>query len=200
MISLTGPSENFLIMTLAEYYDELGIPFCSSLDEIKKAYRIKARMYHPDKNSEPGAKDKFIKATEAYEFLVANYEHIAFDEAGFNKAIDEWRKYRQDRSRYRADMYARSSYVNFKNSRFYRSTRILNGTSIVFSFGIAVMVLVYTISGYIIRIKDPYQEEGFHPLFSFIMLLTLSAILFTVSFINLLDYIRQAKKRKRRKP
>ncbi len=61
-------------MTLTDYYRILDIPVDSSIEEIKKAYRVKARAYHPDINHSPDAKDMFIEATEAYEFLIANHE------------------------------------------------------------------------------------------------------------------------------
>jgi curved DNA-binding protein CbpA len=35
-------------MTLADYYQILGLPVNSSINDIKKAYRQKARLYHPD--------------------------------------------------------------------------------------------------------------------------------------------------------
>ena len=48
-------------MLISEYYNILGLPLNSSLEEIKKAYRKKARLYHPDINHSPEAKDKFIR-------------------------------------------------------------------------------------------------------------------------------------------
>ncbi|MZP56989.1 MAG: DnaJ domain-containing protein, partial [Bacteroidales bacterium] len=37
-------------MTLEDYFHILGLPADSSLDDVKKAYRQKARLYHPDIN------------------------------------------------------------------------------------------------------------------------------------------------------
>ena len=48
-------------MTLSDYYEILGIPVNSSLEDVKRAYRKKARLYHPDINPSPEAKDLFIR-------------------------------------------------------------------------------------------------------------------------------------------
>ena len=185
-------------MILADYYEILDLPVESSLEEIKKAYRKKARLYHPDINHSSDAKDLFIRITEAYDFLIDNHEKMIANEQEYNRIMEEWKKYRQDRSRQRAQVYARASYVSFKRTKFYKSTRILDGTTIIFSFTISVMILFYTISGYIIKLKFPEEENEKPPIFSFILLLTLSVILFTVSFIYLRAYIQESKKRKRK--
>ena len=112
-------------MILINYYEILGLPINSSIEVIKKAYRKKARLYHPDLNHSPDAKDKFIAITEAYDFLLANQEKIKTDNKEYQQAMDDWRKYRQDRSRKRATAYARTSFITFKNSDFYKTTRII---------------------------------------------------------------------------
>ncbi len=183
-------------MYASVYYKTLGIPEGSSLEDIKKAYRKKARLYHPDINPSPEAIDKFISATEAYEFLKENYNKTLTDEEIFFRAMEEWRKYRQARARQRARFYAEKSYSNFKSSNFYKSTRILNGSSIIFNFSVAVMVLIYTIAGYIIRIKDPDPLAEKPSLLSFALLLVLSLILFTVSFIYLKAFIHTRRRNK----
>ena len=187
-------------MTLSDYYEVLGITPCASVEEIKRAYRLKARIYHPDINNSPDAKDQFIRITEAYDFLMSNHGRITDGQEEFNKVMEEWRKYRQDRSRQRANVFARVSYLKFRNSKFYRSTRILDATSVIFSFSISIMVLIYTVAGYFIRISEPVaDEEGPAAMYSFLVLLFLSAILFTISFIYLRDYIRESKRRRKKR-
>jgi hypothetical protein len=186
-------------MTLKDYYEILGIPYDSTIDEIKKAYRKKARLYHPDINPLPDAKDHFIAITEAYEFLISNHEKIKSDEQVYQEAMEDWRKYRQDRSRQRATAYARSSYTTFKNTKFYRTTRILDGTTIVFSFIVSIIVLVYTIYGYFFRLKHPIPGLEKPSFFAFIMLLLLSLVFFVVSFIYLRAYQETSRKQKKKK-
>jgi hypothetical protein len=185
-------------MTLTDYYEILGLPVNSSLEEIKKAYRKKARLYHPDINPESDAKDLFISATEAYEFLIAYHDSILTEEQAYQQAMEDWRKYRQDRSRKRATAYARTSYSNFKQTKLYKTTRIFDGTTIFFSFIVSIIVLVYTVYGYAFRLKHPIPGLDKPSVFAFIMLLILGIIFFVVSFIYLRAYQTTSKKRKKK--
>jgi hypothetical protein len=186
-------------MTVLEYYKILNLKPDSSIEDIRKAYRRKARLYHPDINNAPDAADNFIRITEAYDFLIENHEKKPLDDQEFLRIVEEWRKYRQERSTQRARYYARSSYARFKNSKYYKSTRILNASSIIFNFAIAVMVLLFTIIGYIFKLKNPVPGEENHTFLSFLLLLAVSLILFTVSFIYLKAYIDTNKKHRKKK-
>jgi thiamine pyrophosphate-dependent acetolactate synthase large subunit-like protein len=185
-------------MTLTDYYEILGLPVDSSDEEIKKAYRKKARLYHPDINPSPNAKDLFISITEAYEFLIANHEKIKSDDQAYHQAMEDWRKYRQYRSRKRATAYARTSYGTFKNTRFYKTTRIFDRTTIIFSFVISIMVLIYTVYGYTFRLRHPVAGLEKPSVFTFIMLLLLGMIFFVVSFIYLKAYQETSKEQKKK--
>ena len=52
-----------------DYYKILNISRDADKDEIKKAYRKLALKYHPDKNKDPNAKEKFQQISEAYQTL-----------------------------------------------------------------------------------------------------------------------------------
>jgi hypothetical protein len=186
-------------MLISEYYNILGLPLNSSIEEIKKAYRKKARLYHPDINHLPDAKENFIKVTEAYDFLMINHEKRQLDDQDYFRIVEEWRKYRQDRSQQRARYYARSSYSHFKNSKYYRSTRILDASSVIFNFAVAVTVLIFTIFGYVLKLKNPVPGTQKTSFISFITLLTLSIILLTISFIYLKAYIDTNRKHTKKK-
>lgn len=58
------------------YFDILGISNTSSKEEIKKAYRKKTFMYHPDRNNTTADKNKFNEINEAYTYLINNYDII----------------------------------------------------------------------------------------------------------------------------
>jgi len=65
-----------------DYYKILGVPRAASEDEIKKAYKKMALKYHPDKNKNPGAEEKFKEVAEAYEVLSDKQKREIFDRYG----------------------------------------------------------------------------------------------------------------------
>ena len=46
-------------MEYRDYYALLGVPRTADAEEIKRAYRRKARKFHPDVNKDAGAEEKF---------------------------------------------------------------------------------------------------------------------------------------------
>lgn len=183
-------------MTMADCYRILDLPVNSSVNDIKKAYRQKAREYHPDINHSPDAIDLFISVTEAYDFLISSHETIQNSEQAYEQAMTDWRKYRQDRSHKRATKYARTSFTTFKNTNFYKTTRIFNGTSIILSFVISVLVMVYAVTGYIYKLNNPAPGVEKPSVLAFIMLLLPGLIFFVFSLIQFKAYYVTLKKHK----
>ena len=184
-------------MNYPDYFKVLGLNTDASIIEIKKAYRDKARMFHPDLNHSPDAKENFILATEAYEFLIANYDRLK-NENAFTIAMEEWRRSMQNRSRQRASSYAHASYTQFRNTSFYRTTRIFDLTRIIFGLAISIIIIIYTILGFIIKLRYPIPEYGNNPVIVFILLMLLGIIFMTVSLIYLKAYIETSKKHRKK--
>ncbi len=69
-------------MKKRDYYEILGIDKNSDSKEVKKAYRKLAMKYHPDKNANPDAEDKFKEINEAYEILSDDNKRKQYDQFG----------------------------------------------------------------------------------------------------------------------
>lgn len=63
-----------------DLYAVLGLASTASADEIKKAFRLKASQFHPDKNTSELAPIKFREVREAYEILSDSKARNAYDE------------------------------------------------------------------------------------------------------------------------
>lgn len=65
-----------------DYYGVLGVERDADADTIKKAFRRKAREWHPDVNSAPEAEDRFKEVNEAYDVLSDPAKRDQYDRFG----------------------------------------------------------------------------------------------------------------------
>jgi molecular chaperone DnaJ len=70
-------------MAKRDYYEVLGASKGASAEELKKAYRTKAKELHPDRNTDnPNAEAQFKEINEAYDVLKDADKKAAYDRYG----------------------------------------------------------------------------------------------------------------------
>ena len=65
-----------------DYYETLGVKREASKDEIKDAYRKLAMQFHPDRNKDAGAEERFKEISEAYAVLSDDQKRQTYDQLG----------------------------------------------------------------------------------------------------------------------
>ena len=74
---------------MKNYYALLGLESDASATAIKTAYRKKAAEFHPDRNTEAEAPQRFREAQQAYDVLSDPTKRHAYDESRRRSLLDD---------------------------------------------------------------------------------------------------------------
>ena len=108
-----------------EFYNILGLKPGADADELRKAFREKAKLYHPDLNADPDAHEDFIRVHTAYEMAIGHLNGKYRDsrpEQPVSYAAAEVAM-RRAAMKNKAEYYARMKYEEFvKECEAYRNS------------------------------------------------------------------------------
>ena len=74
---------------MTDHYTSLGLNSAATLADIKKAFRQKASLYHPDKNTADDAAARFRAVQEAYGVLSDLEKRQAYDDNRRRSLLDD---------------------------------------------------------------------------------------------------------------
>jgi DnaJ domain len=108
---------------LKKYFDILQLPESASVADISKAYRIRAKMLHPDINPHPDAHRQFILLNEAYQILIKHKKNpTQYHSGNYNFWWEEERR----KANTEAEQQAQMQYKEYLKSDHYRYLNSIN--------------------------------------------------------------------------
>lgn len=155
---------------MKNYYDILGLQFGASEEEIRTAFRAKAKRFHPDVNADPDAHERFMECQQAYSFLIDhtqrhNYdtilraEKISTDELRRREMVYKlWIEHQQRKARTRTAMEA----VRYDSEGNPLGRKILKGVNLAYNIlflFLFLSVIIIPIINYLRDIERPEHQQ-----------------------------------------
>lgn len=155
------------------YYDVLEIGPNATEQEIKKAYRRLAKLYHPDVSKVKNAHEKFVEITEAYDFLMAQkpeyitgYDHAAqTEEYKKNDERDVYAEFREEAKK-RAEAQARMRYETFRKQHEAFQQSGISDIVLLFTLIFRIIVIPLTITLIILPLALPFIYGDYKLIFT----------------------------------
>lgn len=192
---------------MKDYYKILELEFGADILAVKKAYRRLALKYHPDKNSEPNASQKFIEITEAYEVLrdplkKSEYDNLyqsyfrtksqeQYSEQKYKQTYQskqqEWAEY----GREKANEYSSIPFEEF-------AKRLLKEISVGASYipnAIAILFVGGGALGMLTILPKAFEDGGGLGLFLLLMVVGLGYLAYRLFLVAQADYIEERKRK-----
>lgn len=155
------------------YYLILGIPYTSTSDDIKKAFRVKAKIFHPDVNKNADAKVKFQLLNEAYQILIDTEKRRIYDYKWKNRYGNS------QHNRYNSTQYAeKTNYYRAYTNTYYNKNEAKIERTFIDKYLFYFLIFVALLSIFLGVVHLIYKEwEGID---------SLSGLLFGLWFLFLL--------------
>lgn len=136
---------------MVDYFKVLGLSDSASREDVKRAYRDRAKEWHPDRNHAANAGAAFILINEAYEYLIDDdrrASHRILKERAHDDALlkareqryREWVEKSRQQARERAADHARTSFDTFIDSKYFRAASTVNRATDYLFLGLAVII------------------------------------------------------------
>ena len=177
-------------MQHSSYYRILEVSENASDEEIRKAYRSKAKLYHPDVNQSPDAHTMFVLLTAAYDTLINRNKRISYERR--RQSHDPFRAYNQwvARQKAQAENNTQKRYHDFiKRREKLRSNTFLYYQSLAFVY--LATAFCYCFAGFLIIICSIVIFLK-HPVWFFFLLPFICAGIFLIR--STFFWYRDAKK------
>jgi hypothetical protein len=171
-------------MQQSSYYRILEVPENASDEEIRKAYRSKAKLYHPDVNQSPDAHSRFVLLTVAYDNLINRHKRRSYDQKKESPS-DPFRAYNQwvRAQKAQAESNAQTRYYEFiKRREKLRSNRFKYYQSLIFVY--FVTGFCYSFSGFLVVICSIIIFLK-HPIWFFFLLPFICAGIYLIRYTYL---------------
>ncbi len=148
---------------MKNYYHILGIEVGASEEEIRSAFRIKAKTFHPDVNPSEDARERFMECQQAYSFLMDEQQRLNYNSILQSKKISQdellrrelmyktWVEHQQRKARARNAMEA----VRYDAEGNLLSSKIWRGVNRVYN----VIFMLLFLSVIMVPIYNYYQEQ-----------------------------------------
>lgn len=151
---------------MKNYYQILGIDSGASEEEIRKAFRARAKEFHPDVNPDPEAHRRFMECQQAYSFLMdhtqrynydamLNAEKISAAELQRREMVYKlWVEHQQRKARTRTAMEAvrYDAHGNPLTRKIWRGVNLIYNISFLLLFLSVILIPIYN---YSIDLKRP---------------------------------------------
>lgn len=142
-------------MKVTDYYRTLGVDFDASIKDIRNAYRLKAKKYHPDLNPSIKDSDSFIMVTEAYQYLLEKHKYLKKLNKILNdkESFDEnWKAGKRRKAQQYARRHAQMKAEQFEKSYLYKSALLISSVYDYFIFVVGILAIILSIYGMITKI------------------------------------------------